>query len=148
MPIIVTCIHCRKRFRVGDEHAGRSAYCPNCGTALEIPIVERDETPTARPIPQPIASATPPAPSPQVHITVGRAWSPGVAALLSFLLPGLGQLYKGQPFNGLAWFVITLIGYICLVVPGIILHLCCIVGASMGDPYKNARKLARELQNR
>ena len=25
-----------------------------------------------------------------------RLWSPGVAALLSFFIPGLGQLYKGS----------------------------------------------------
>lgn len=64
------------------------------------------------------------------------AWSPGVAAVLSFFIPGLGQMYKGQVFNGLAWLAVTVVGYVALVVPGIILHLCCIVGAASGNPAK------------
>jgi TM2 domain-containing membrane protein YozV len=64
-----------------------------------------------------------------------RIWSPGVAAVLSFLIPGLGQIYKGQIFNGLVWFGIVILGY-CFVLPGIILHLCCIFGAASGDPTK------------
>ena len=56
--------------------------------------------------------------------------------LLSFLIPGLGQLYKGQLINGFIWFVVVIIGYIALIVPGLILHLCCIGGAGMGDPYR------------
>lgn len=30
---------------------------------------------------------------------------PGVAAILSFFLPGLGQLYNGCIFRGLIWFL-------------------------------------------
>jgi TM2 domain-containing membrane protein YozV len=56
--------------------------------------------------------------------------------ILSFLIPGLGQLYKGQPINGLCWFVVTLIGYVLFIIPGLVLHLCCILGAGMGDPYR------------
>ncbi|MEI6233359.1 MAG: hypothetical protein WCT04_09915 [Planctomycetota bacterium] len=62
-----------------------------------------------------------------------QRWSAGVAMVLSFLIPGLGQMYKGQLLNGLAWFVIVVIGYIILFVPGLILHLFCIAGAGMGD---------------
>lgn len=64
-----------------------------------------------------------------------RLWSPGVAAVLSFFIPGLGQLYKGKIGKGLVWFIATAIGYALLVVPGLILHLCCIVNAASGDPY-------------
>jgi len=63
-------------------------------------------------------------------------WSPGVAAVLSFFIPGLGQLYKGQFFGGLLWFILTGIGYICFILPGLFFHLWCIVGAMMGDPHK------------
>ncbi len=31
---------------------------------------------------------------------------PGVAAVLSFFLPGLGQLYNGCIFRGLIWFLL------------------------------------------
>jgi TM2 domain-containing membrane protein YozV len=56
--------------------------------------------------------------------------------LLSFILPGLGQLYKGQFFNAIAWFVAVVVGYILFIIPGLVLHLCCIIGAGMGDPYR------------
>jgi TM2 domain-containing membrane protein YozV len=68
-----------------------------------------------------------------------RKWSPGIAALLSFLIPGAGQLYKGHVIRGLIWFVITGIGYFLLFVPGLILHTICIISASMGDPYSPRR---------
>lgn len=32
-----------------------------------------------------------------------RRWNPGVAAVLSFFFPGLGQIYKGQVLSGLMW---------------------------------------------
>jgi|GEM_PF-2524448 len=65
-----------------------------------------------------------------------KRWSPGVAALLNFLIPGLGQLYKGQVINGVVWFCAVVVGYAFLVIPGLILHLCCIGGAASGDPYR------------
>jgi TM2 domain-containing membrane protein YozV len=63
-------------------------------------------------------------------------WNAGVAALLSFLIPGLGQMYKGQPINGIVWFIFVIFGYALFVVPGLILHLICIIGAASGDPYR------------
>lgn len=65
-----------------------------------------------------------------------RKWSPGVAALLSFLIPGAGQIYKGNIASGILWFLFTGLGYFLLIVPGLILHLFCIILAASGDPYK------------
>jgi TM2 domain-containing membrane protein YozV len=65
-----------------------------------------------------------------------RKWSPGIAALLSFLIPGAGQIYKGNLVSGILWFIFTGIGYFLLVIPGLILHLICIFAAASGDPYK------------
>lgn len=67
---------------------------------------------------------------------VNRKWSPGAAALLSFLIPGAGQMYKGKVGAGIAWFFFVFIGYIFLIIPGVILHLICIFTAASGDPYK------------
>ena len=63
-------------------------------------------------------------------------WSPGVAAVLSLFIPGAGQIYKGQIGNGLVWLILVAIGYLLLVVPGLILHIFCIIGAASGDPNK------------
>ena len=65
-----------------------------------------------------------------------RTWSPGVAAVLSLIIPGAGQMYKGQVLNGIVWLIFTVIGYALFIFPGLILHLCCIIGASMGGKKK------------
>ena len=64
-----------------------------------------------------------------------RLWSPGFAAVLSFFVPGLGQLYKGQFINGLVWFFVVMLGYAALVLPGLILHFFCVLGALSGNPW-------------
>jgi TM2 domain-containing membrane protein YozV len=66
-----------------------------------------------------------------------RRWSPGVAALLSFLIPGVGQMYKGDVGTGIVWFIFTILGYFLFVFPGLILHFICIITATNGDPYKD-----------
>lgn len=64
-------------------------------------------------------------------------WNPAVAAILSFFIPGLGQMYKGNVFSGLLWLVATSIGYFMLILPGVILHLACIFFALVaGNPNK------------
>jgi predicted RNA-binding Zn-ribbon protein involved in translation (DUF1610 family) len=82
-----------------------------------------------------------PAAQPAIHVNVTQPayrhpkWSPGVAMALSFFIPGMGQIYKGQLLNGLAWLVCTVIGYMLLIFPGLVIHICCVVGAGSGDPY-------------
>ena len=56
--------------------------------------------------------------------------NPGVPAIMSFLIPGLGQVYKGQIFNGFVWLVLVITGYAFFIIPGLILHLLCVIGAS------------------
>ena len=65
-----------------------------------------------------------------------QKWSPGVAVILSILIPGAGQMYKGNVLIGFLWLFFLLIGYILFVLPGLCLHLVCIISASIGDPYK------------
>jgi TM2 domain-containing membrane protein YozV len=68
-----------------------------------------------------------------------QRWSPGLAAVLSFFLPGLGQLYKGQIINGIVWFCFVCVGYLALVVPGLILHFFCVLGALSGNPWTEGK---------
>jgi hypothetical protein len=99
--------------------------------------------PQAAPV-APVQSAPAPAQAPtQLFVTQTtnvntnhRRWSPGVAMLLSLLLPGLGQIYKGQLINGLLWMFMTVGGYFMMVIPGLVLHLLCVLGAGSGDPYR------------
>ncbi|MCE9680609.1 hypothetical protein LZP69_15765 [Shewanella sp. AS1] len=58
-----------------------------------------------------------------------------IAALGSFLFPGLGQLVQGRLLAALMFCAITLAGYALwwLIVPGIvavIIHLWCIIDAA------------------
>ena len=59
-----------------------------------------------------------------------QAWSPGVAAVLSLVLPGAGHMYKGQVTNGLVWLLVVTVGYVALILPGLILHVCCVISAA------------------
>ena len=52
-------------------------------------------------------------------------------ALLSLVIPGAGQLYRGQPRLGVLWLVLVIAGYFLLVIPGVILHLLCIGHAAL-----------------
>jgi zinc-ribbon domain len=95
----------------GKEVSSAAASCPSCGH----PITGASQAPIQAP---------------------ERKWSPGVAAVLSLVIPGAGQMYKGQIFSGLVWLFFVVIGYALYIVPGILLHLCCIFAASIGDPTK------------
>lgn len=48
--------------------------------------------------------------------------NPGIAAVLSFLIPGLGQIYNGHFLRGLFWLIVTpgfwlgtggMLGWVC-----------------------------------
>ena len=61
-----------------------------------------------------------------------RAPSPGIAAVLSFVIPGLGQLYTGRLLAAALWFLGTALAYWAIVVPGFIAHALCIWSAYQG----------------
>ena len=50
----------------------------------------------------------------------------GVAAILSFFIPGLGQLGQGRLLAATAWFFMVIMGYIFFIIPGMILHFLCL----------------------
>jgi TM2 domain-containing membrane protein YozV len=63
-----------------------------------------------------------------------RAPSPGVAAVLSVLIPGLGQLYAGRLLAGIGWCLGTAVAYWAILVPGFFIHALCVWSA-----YRSAR---------
>jgi hypothetical protein len=70
----------------------------------------------------------------QVHVGLPPAQyrprlSPGVATLLSGFWPGAGHIYCGEVGAGLGWMMATFVGYVAFIVPGFILHICCMVAA-------------------
>jgi TM2 domain-containing membrane protein YozV len=115
------------------EVSSAAAACPGCGhpIAAWLSGVARG----ARAVDPPSAATGSP-PVQQTIVVQQRKWSPGIAAVLSLLVPGLGQLYKTQILNGIVWFLVVITGYFLLVIPGLVLHLFCIIGAASGDPMK------------
>ena len=54
--------------------------------------------------------------------------NPGLAALLSFIIPGLGQFYNGQFLWGIVWLIVTpgfwlgtggLFGWVCHIIAAV-----------------------------
>ena len=57
--------------------------------------------------------------------------NPGVAAVLSLVIPGVGQFYNGDFLRGLFWLIVTpglwigsggLLGWVCHVIAAITAH--------------------------
>jgi TM2 domain-containing membrane protein YozV len=88
----------------GKQVSNQATSCPSCG--------------------HPISTQTQP--------VIQRTWSPGLAAVLSLVIPGAGQMYKGQVGLGLIWLFIVIAGYLLFIIPGLILHIICIVTAASG----------------
>lgn len=116
--------------------------CPMCGELIAPSAVKcrfcneyldgRPAAPVAAPAPT-IVNVTQ---TNQTTMAPVQRWSRGTAMLFSFLIPGLGQVYKGQPINGLVWFMLAVIGYVMFIFPGVVVHVCSVLGAATGDPTR------------
>jgi hypothetical protein len=98
----------RMRLEVDDD--GNVRY--------ELPNRTRIESPRAlvRQVPHTLVQAQPA--------------NPALAAVLSLIVPGAGQLYAGRPLSALLWFVVVSVGYLLLIVPGVVLHALCVASAA------------------
>ncbi len=108
----------------GRHVSSRARACPGCGEPIAVRVASRVRSDS-----EPVYPLTP----------IPPLWSPGIAAVLSFFIPGLGQIYKGQILNGLLWMLFVPVGYYLFCIPGAVLHLLCIFGAASGDPTRYRR---------
>jgi len=117
--------------------------CEACGQQLS------DVTPTCihggTPRPELSGTGRAPASAPPDSARSGR-FNPAAAALLSILVPGAGQMYKGERRQGLIWFVVVELCYVAglvmlvlsvsplvarvLLLLGVVFHIACVVHAS------------------
>lgn len=65
----------------------------------------------------------------QLRKDISTTQKHGVPAILSFFVPGLGQLVKGQIGRGVLIFFLTLFGFALFAIPGLIIHIWQIVDA-------------------
>jgi len=65
-----------------------------------------------------------------MHVTI-KTHNPGVAAVLSLLVPGVGQIYNGDFLRGIFWLIVTpglwlgtggTLGWICHVIAAYTAH--------------------------
>ena len=66
--------------------------------------------------------------------------NPGTAALLSFIVPGIGQIYNGQWLAAIIWLIITP-GF-WLGTGGLLGWVCHIIAAYMAYNYAKAHPFA------
>lgn len=59
-----------------------------------------------------------------------------VSALMSLVLPGAGQVYKGRIASGVAWLIVVAAAYAVLGPPGLLVHLMCVVTAGSAPSVK------------
>jgi hypothetical protein len=71
------------------------------------------------------------------EVRVRRLPSPGVAAVLAVLIPGLGHVYAGRLLAGAVWFLAISFAYWAILVPGFLLH-----AISIWTAYKAAEESA------
>jgi len=65
-------------------------------------------------------------------VIVRREPAPGIAAVLSVLIPGLGQVYNGHLLAGALWFLGTATAYSAVLLPGFLVHAACVYCAYRG----------------
>ena len=61
-------------------------------------------------------------------------------------MPGAGQLYTGRIVGALLWFLAVSAGYY-LILPGLILHLFCIVSAASSAHRLNSALARLQLRH-
>jgi len=88
-----TCPNCGKRFKLGQEHAGRKGRCPGCRTIVQVPAASPDE-PLQPPLPVEEKDAETPSGAgdePSTH--TGKASTLGslslVSGIVALFIPGV-----------------------------------------------------------
>lgn len=108
----------------GFEMPKTSKFCPECGTTVErVPPVMNTTT-----------------------IVVPSNKSSGLAALLSFLIIGLGQVYLGLTKKGIILFLLAIIsGVLMMVLIGWITWLL-VWGYAIYDAYNSCEKMKKGIE--
>ena len=109
----------------GFEMPKATRFCPECGNATNT-------------VPQVVNNAN--------NRVVNTGKSPGLAALLSFLIIGLGQVYLGLTKKGIILFVLAIVaGVLTLILVGWILWLI-VWGYAIYDAYNSGEKMRNGIE--
>ena len=62
-----------------------------------------------------------------------RKWSRGLAAILSLLIPGVGQIYKRHVGSGILWLIFVPLMFAITWVAGLLVYIACIYDAAVSE---------------
>ena len=116
MRTIVICSNCRKNTPEGK-------FCEHCGASLQ----------STQTFQQPVVQNVGGTVQPPV---VKKEKNALLAALLSFIFTGSGQVYNGQTGKGIGILIGAIIGYFIFVIPGVLVFIYGIY-----DAYTTAQKM-------
>lgn len=92
------------------------------------------------------SSPVPSPPPPQIH-PKSPPTEPIIAALLSVVIPGLGQIIAGQTTKGIVVLIVSLFAFTVLFVGGVIIIFpCCLIPFVPIVPALDAFLIAKKLQ--
>jgi TM2 domain-containing membrane protein YozV len=119
------CPQCGKPLQLAGATTQPTAYCPHCGAQID-PQAEICPKCGVRVKQPPVG---------------GERKSPGLAAVLSFLFTGLGQIYNGQIGKGIAFVVVGIILLVTVIILiGFILYPLFWI-YNIYDAYRTAKRI-------
>ena len=125
MPIEMPCTGCGQKLRVSDEHAGKMARCPQCGTIARVPDPDgppSESTPPTEAFPRPDQSQPTPKPESRPVAENPFAENPYTPPHQPQISPAIspGSSRHLQPHRGGAILALGIAGIACCVICGII----------------------------
>jgi TM2 domain-containing membrane protein YozV len=112
----------------------RPRFCAQCGTPVVVPDADFCKNCGAA----------------LAWLSLDISWRPLLALFLS-VIPGLGQLYKGQPGRGLLWFMFV-VSFLLYATPiGLLLWMICAGNAALAGAVREeaiANSAGRQIQPR
>ncbi|MBV8772534.1 MAG: zinc ribbon domain-containing protein [Deltaproteobacteria bacterium] len=114
-----------------DPRIERPRFCAQCGSPVVVPDANYCKNCGA----------------PLTWLSRDISWRPLWAVFLS-VIPGLGQLYKGQPARGLLWFIFVVVFLLYATPIGVLLWMICagnaaLAGAMPGETIATATRRSR-----
>ena len=131
------CKNCGSEINPESVEKKQSKFCSNCGFEMDIntkfcPECGRSTTGQLNP------NIT--------HAVVNSQKSPALAAILSFLIIGLGQVYLGLTKKGIILFILAIVsGFLMLILVGFVLWLL-VWAYAIYDGYNSANKMNEGIE--
>ncbi len=101
----------------------RSGFCASCGGPVSV-----TDASFCKECGAPLGAG--------IRLRHDLGWNPWAALALS-ILPGLGQLYKGRPWQAAGWLVLVAAGYSAQPL-GYLLHMVCGANAALAGAIEDS----------